>query len=171
MRRKTFKYQPLDLKTDIGIGVTLPFNNSAGGRNETQNYASGSLSGASVFSSTFTTEQQALSNLKNLLLTTRGERYMQPAFGSPLPDYIFSNITINGGIATSPDDVADIVSDLTDVINFWLPYIILIDVSVDIFPDQNTIRVSIEFRVTENGANKRIVLFQSDTAADIIEEL
>ena len=64
MRRKTFKYQPLDLKTDIGIGVTLPFNNSAGGRNETQNYASGSLSGASVFSSTFTTEQQALSNLK-----------------------------------------------------------------------------------------------------------
>jgi phage baseplate assembly protein W len=171
VKRETFKYQPLDLKTDVGIGVALPFNAAAGGRIPTQNYASGSAGGATVFSTTFTTEQQALSNLKNLLLTTRGERYMQPNFGSPIPNYIFGNITLDGSIAITPDNIVDIESDLTEVINFWLPYIILKEVTAEVFPDQNTVRISIVFRVTETGANQRIVLFQSESEAEIIEEL
>ena len=95
---------------------------------------------------------------------------MLPTFGSPVPDYVFGNITAGGGIAITPDEVSDIEGDLTEVINFWLPYIILNEVTAEVYPDENTVRISIVFRVTENGANRRIVLFQSDTAADIIEE-
>jgi len=167
--RETFRYQPLDLEPDVGIGVALPFNNSTGGRTATQGYNS-NAGGASVFSITYTTEEQAISNLKNLLLTRRGERIMLPTFGSPVPDYVFGNITAGGGIAISPDEVSDIEGDLTEVINFWLPYIILDEVTAEVYPDEHVVRISIVFRVTENGANRRIVLFQSSTAADIIEE-
>ena len=169
MARETFRYQPLDLEPDVGIGVALPFNNSTGGRTATQGYNS-NIGGASVFSTTYTTEEQAISNLKNLLLTRRGERIMLPTFGSPVPDYVFGNITAGGGIAISPDEVSDIEGDLTEVINFWLPYIILDEVTAEVYPDEHVVRISIVFRVTENGANRRIVLFQSSTAADIIEE-
>lgn len=169
MARETFRYQPLDLEPDVGIGVALPFNNSTGGRTATQGYNS-NTGGASVFSTTYTTEEQAISNLKNLLLTRRGERIMLPTFGSPVPEYVFGNITAGGGIAISPDEVSDIEGDLTEVINFWLPYIILDDVTAEVYPDEHVVRISIVFRVTENGANRRIVLFQSNTTADIIEE-
>lgn len=169
MARETFRYQPLDLEPDVGIGVALPFNNSTGGRTATQGYNS-NTGGASVFSTTYTTEEQAISNLKNLLLTRRGERIMLPTFGSPVPDYVFGNITAGGGIAISSDEVSDIEGDLTEVINFWLPYIILDEVTAEVYPDEHVVRISIVFRVTENGANRRIVLFQSSTAADIIEE-
>lgn len=169
MARETFTYQPLDLEPDVGIGVSLPFNNAAGGRSATQAYNT-NTGGGSVFNTTYTTQAQAISNLKNLLLTRRGERLMLPTFGSPIPEYVFGNITANGGIAIGPDEVSDIEQDLTDTINFWLPYIILDDVTAEVYPDQNAVRISITFRVTENGANVRIILFQSDTAADIIEE-
>ena len=169
MARETFTYQPLDLEPDVGIGVALPFNNAAGGRTAMQAY-NANTGGGSVFSTTYTTEAQAMSNLKNLLLTRRGERFMLPTFGSPVPDYVFGNITAGGGIAITPDEVSDIEGDLTEVINFWLPYIILTEVTAEVYPDENTVRISIVFRVTERGANRRIVLFQSDTAADIIEE-
>jgi phage baseplate assembly protein W len=167
--RETFRYQPLDLEPDVGIGVALPFNSSTGGRTATQGYNS-NTGGASVFSTTYTTEEQAISNLKNLLLTRRGERIMLPTFGSPVPEYVFGNITAGGGIAISPDEVSDIEGDLTEVINFWLPYIILDEVTAEVYPDEHVVRISIVFRVTENGANRRIILFQSSTAADIIEE-
>jgi len=167
--RETFQYQPLDLEPDVGIGVALPFNNAAGGRTATQAYST-NTGGATVFSTTYTTEAQAMSNLQNLLLTRRGERLMLPTFGSPVHEYVFGNITSDGGIAITPDEVSDIEGDLTEVINFWLPYIILNEVTAEVYPDQNTVRISIVFRVTERGANRRIVLFQSDTAANIIEE-
>ena len=169
MARETFQYQPLDLEPDVGIGVALPFNNAAGGRTATQAYST-NTGGATVFSTTYTTEAQAMSNLQNLLLTRRGERLMLPTFGSPVHEYVFGNITSDGGIAITPDEVSDIEGDLTEVINFWLPYIILAEVTAEVYPDENTVRISIVFRVTERGANRRIVLFQSDTAADIIEE-
>jgi len=47
------------LKYAKPIGITIPFNNPNG-----------------IFNQSFTNVRQVLSNLKNLLLTARGERYM-----------------------------------------------------------------------------------------------
>ena len=64
MARPTKKINPLDLKKNVAIWIPFP------------------LGGTPIFSSTFTTEEQALSNLKNLLLTRKGERPFQPLFGT-----------------------------------------------------------------------------------------
>ena len=54
------------------IGVTLPLQ-----------------FGDSTFEQSFQTKDQAKSNIKNLLLTKRGERILQPEFGSGLQSLLF----------------------------------------------------------------------------------
>ena len=69
-----------DLNDDISVGVTLPFDgNQLGGYNLSK-----------------TTLQQASSNIKNLLLTMKGERPMQPTFGSDLFRTLFEPM-VDGG--------------------------------------------------------------------------
>ena len=90
MARQEFKYNPLDFEPDVAVGVTYPFNGNSFGRGETQHYASGSVSGnPGVFGLSYSTEDQAVSNLKTLILTKKGERFMQPDFGTTLVDSLF----------------------------------------------------------------------------------
>jgi hypothetical protein len=63
------------------IGVTIPFNNPNG-----------------IFFQSYTNRQQAFSNVKNLLSTAKGERYMQPDFGSELRFILFENINDEGDL-------------------------------------------------------------------------
>ena len=74
-KREEKKYHPLDLQKNVGVGIPLP------------------LGGVPIFATTFTTEEQAISNLKNLLLTRKGERPFQPLFGTDVPSFLFENIT------------------------------------------------------------------------------
>ena len=57
---------------DYAIGISLPIQ-----------------IGNTAFNQTFTTNEQIKSNVKNLLLTKKGERVMQPAFGSGLQELLF----------------------------------------------------------------------------------
>ena len=65
---------------------------------------------------------QALENLKNLLLTRLGERILQPTFGCRLFDILFQ------------PNVFELKNEIKDIIiqpvNFWLPYIIINEVDV-----------------------------------------
>ena len=72
MAQQEYRYHPLDFEPDVAVGVLLPFNGNAPGRTFNQNYASGSQGGASVFAQSYSTEEQAVSNLKNLLLISMG---------------------------------------------------------------------------------------------------
>ena len=143
-------YNPLDFEPDVAVGVMLPFNGNAPGRKYNQHYASGSLAGASVFALSYSTEEQAISNLKNLLLTRKGERFMQPDFGTIILDSIFEPSTVD--LETRLQD------GLNEDIEFWLPYIIVDQIEVDRYIDQHIIDISLRFRVTENGANQVIKL-------------
>ena len=58
---------------DVAVGITLPFTQTNG----------------RLFNLSYSTEEQALSNLKNLILTRQGERIMQPLFGTNLQDSLF----------------------------------------------------------------------------------
>ena len=62
--RKEYFYNPIDFQKDVAVGVKLPFGKPNG-----------------LFAQSYTTEEQATSNLKNLLLTRKGERPFQPEFG------------------------------------------------------------------------------------------
>ena len=68
-------------------------------------------------------EYQVISNLKNLILTRRGERIMQPLFGTNLQDSLFEQNT-----AQLKNNIAD---SITSAINFWLPYVVVENLTID----------------------------------------
>jgi phage baseplate assembly protein W len=164
MNRVIYQYKPFIDPSSVAIGVKLPFNQTGTSKNDLSstvgNVRSGSFQttgGKGVFLLSYTTEEQAISNLTNLLLTRKGERYMQPNFGTDIYSSIFEQNT---------DILADILkSSLEDDISYWLPYITLIN--VDIFRDtrnENALNIRIVFRVTNVGANLVInVLAQENT--------
>lgn len=132
--RKEYFYNPIDFRPDVAVGVKLPFGKPNG-----------------LFSQSFTTEEQAVSNLKNLLLTRKGERPFQPLFGSDVYSLLFELID---------RDIEERMSKtLSDDIKFWLPYIVIDNISIDTNPDRNSVKIQLRFRVTEQGANQQIILF------------
>ena len=150
MAQEEYRYHPLDFEPDVAVGVLWPFNGNAPGRTFNQNYASGSVGGASVFAQSFSTEEQAVSNLKNLLLTRKGERFMQPDFGTQIVSSLFEQNT---------EDLETAIQDgLNEDIATWLPYIIIDNINVERQIDQHALDISLRFRVTENGANQVIKL-------------
>jgi|9_EtaG_2_1085328.scaffolds.fasta_scaffold11490_2 phage baseplate assembly protein W len=124
-------YNPLDLDNDIAVGVTLPFGKKNG-----------------LFNLSFTTAQQALSNLKLLFSTIKGERPFQPNFGTDLHLLLFEPLD-----DTLSERARDII---TSDISFWLPYIIIDDVEAESNADGNTLTLKTSFRVTENGSNQSV---------------
>ena len=134
--RKEYRFNPLDLKKNKAIVVKLP------------------LGGDPIFAQSYTTEEQAISNLKNLVLTRKGERPFQPLFGTDVYSLLFEQITA--------DTSQRLEQGLSDDINFWLPYIIVDNVSVNQNEDMNSVSISLNFRVTENGANENIIILVSE---------
>ena len=145
MRERTeYRYNPIDFDDNVAVGVTLPY---------------GKLGG--LFNLSYTTEEQSVSNLKNLLLTRKGERPFQPEFGSDVYSLLFENIGL---------DSSDRLSEsLREDINLWLPYIIIDDIIVDTEPDRNYVKIQLSFRVTEQGANQQIVVFVDSAGTTTVE--
>ena len=152
MSRTVYQYQAINEQPDQAIGISLPFNKSAAKRNVNTNYASGSLNAGSVFQQTFSTEEQAISNLKNLLLTRKGERLMQPNFGTNIYDSLFE--------ANTDTLVQEIKSSVRDDIEFWLPYIIVDDIDAIRLDDRIDLRL--HFRTSETSANLVINILASE---------
>ena len=88
-----------DLNPDVYIGLKLPFTRGMSG----------------LFPQSETTLEQVGSNIKNLLLTAKGERVMQPDFGSRLRELLFEQYT--------EDLSSRIQSEIQEAISTWLPYI------------------------------------------------
>lgn len=155
--RPEYKLYPEDFEKERAIGISLPFNKSALSRPVNINYSSGSMSGLGVFESTYTTEDQAITNLINLILTRKGERYMQPLFGTDVPDFVFEQNTRTNRF--------QLANSLRTDIAFWLPYIVLGDLRVEEGSPstpgdpQHSVTIIIPFKVTENGANRTVTFF------------
>ena len=111
-----------DLNPDIFIGLKLPFNRDKSG----------------LFGRKQTTLEQAGSNIKNLLLTAKGERVMQPDFGSRLRELLFEQYT--------EDLSSRIQSEIQEALSTWLPYINISSVNIiQSDEDPNTTSVDIDF--------------------------
>ncbi len=154
MSRPVYKYQPRNESPDVAIGIMLPFNNSSKSKPVTQNYASGSNSGGMVFAQSYTTQEQVVSNLKNLLLTRKGERYMQPNFGTNIYDTLFQN---------NVDDLRLTLKDsLTEDIEYWLPYINVNDVVISTSNDMHALSIMLNFTITNIGSEMVINILASE---------
>ena len=135
-KRKEYRIHPLERKVNKAIGVKLP------------------LGGDPLFALSYTTEDQAISNLKNLLLTRKGERPFQPLFGTAIYSLLFEQMT--------PNLSEVLTQSLKKDIGFWLPYIIIDDLVITQEDDINRLNISLSVRVTENGANTNIIVFVSE---------
>ena len=150
------KYYPEDDQQSGTLGILLPMNNGGD-----------SIRGG-FFNMSRTTEEQAISNYINLLLTFPGERYMQPDFGIGIQRRLFEPNT--EGLRLS------IEADIDRQSAFWLPYInnhsIEVRERVDIpgmkaTDSENAIQIIITFSVTEDGANHQLVIFETGGRTNI----
>lgn len=94
------------------------------------------------FDQAFTTYEQAKSNLRNLLATKKGERIMQPEFGTGLQSLLFEQLDDNLE--------QNLQSVITETVRFWLPYINIEEIDVrmtDEMKDMNRAEMSITFSV------------------------
>lgn len=100
----------------------------------------------SLFNSLYDLRLQVKENLKTLLLTRKGERYMSPTFGTDLLDIIFQP-----NVEELKQDVYDIIAE---AINVWIPKIQLVDIktttNVDDTTLNNTVLVSITYSIVED---------------------
>ena len=123
----------------VGIGFPLGFN--VDGR---------------MFTQTKTVLEQAKSNLRNLLLTTKGERVGQPEFGCDLIEVLF-----NQNIVEISDRVDEIIRE---AVSQQLPYIIINDIFVSsAVDDTNQLNIQLEFSVSLEPETFDSLLLQFNT--------
>ena len=110
------------------------------------------------FAMTKNSLEQAQHNLKNLLLTSPGERAMQPEFGSNMRAICFEQIDKNLPVT--------IEKEVRNAVEIWLPYINIQEVNtLTEDQDQNKIHVEIKFSTTLNPQSlEQITLDASYTA-------
>ena len=99
-----------------------------------------------IFATNYTTLTQAKDNLKNLMLTKKGERLMQPEFGCDIWLVLFEQIS--EGIIE-----AKIESYIVDAVSQWLPYLNIDEIIFDYDSndiDNNRIGLDIKFSLKNN---------------------
>lgn len=110
-----------------------------------------------IFSTIYTVRQQARENLKSLLLTRIGERYMQPTFGTRLLEIIFQPNT--------HDLKPEIEDILVEPINSWLPYIVIDGIDITTAEDTPNLpyqtQISILYSI-QNFSTDTITIFANN---------
>jgi len=125
-----------DKNPDKFVGITFPLD----------------LTAFSTFEQSKTLLQQTKSNLRNLLLTTKGERVFQPEFGSDLTRLIFEQYT--------PDLEDRIEVAITDAIERWLPYVIVNEIIVRSDErNQNAVLVQLEYTIQTDKESLQTITF------------
>ena len=112
----------IDRNDDVYVGLEFPLDHNLTG----------------FFRQSKTIPQQVKSNIKNLLLTSKGERVFQPNFGCDLKNVIFEQIDIQ-----SLDEVDE---SIREALSTWLPYVNINDlIIVQSESNPNEITISLEY--------------------------
>ncbi len=121
---------PVDTQAQKAVGVDLPFSAPA------------------VFKSNYFTRDAIKNNLINFYSTKRGERVMNPLFGSRLQNLVFNNIT-----EITDDSIRAIITDET---NNYFPFVTLTDINIQKQEDNNQYIITITYQVANFGINDTI---------------
>jgi len=113
----------IDRNEDKYVGIRFPLDHSPEG----------------FFYKTRTVLEQSKANLRNLLLTTPGERIFQPSFGSRLKNIVFEQ---GQDIPNRVEESIRIAADT------FLPYINIINVFTT--QERNQVNIQVEFSVALN---------------------
>ena len=119
------KINPLDRQPRKAVGLDLPF------------------SGQAVFNSTFQTKDALKVNLINYFLTNKGERPLNPTFGSGIRELLFENITENA--------LEEIKAVVKNDLSTFFPRVI--PTKLELFSDPDTHIVSLNMKYAIRDAN------------------
>lgn len=110
------------------VGITLPITNGNTG----------------MFEQSTTVFQQVKSNFKNLILTKKGERLMQPDFGTDLYRILFENITEN--------TLENARLSVVQATERWMPFLEITDFQVKnpVNGNPHRIDMSVTYRFRNN---------------------
>ena len=122
-----------DRDDNVFIGIDLPFRKSDG------------VEG--WFASTDTTIKAVKNNIKNLLSTHKGERYLQPNIGLNLTKFLFEQF--------SDELRLQIENDILDTLEFWLPFIQVKNLEIEMSSasdstGKNTLMINVLFNITKD---------------------
>jgi phage baseplate assembly protein W len=99
-----------------------------------------------IFSVNYTTLTQARENLKNLILTKKGERLLNPTFGCDIWKVLFEQM--DGNLIEN-----QIETSILDAVSIWLPYLSIDEIIFDYDDndiDNNKIGLDIKFSLISN---------------------
>lgn len=126
------KIDPLDLSPDIAVGIDLPFT------------------GRGVFNSTYLSKDAIRANIINYFLTNKGERYMNPDFGSDIRRLLFENI--------DSDNLEVVREVIKRDLSFFFPRVDpkLIQVTSD--PDNNTVSTLLRYQILDTNIEDEVLI-------------
>jgi phage baseplate assembly protein W len=111
----------------------------------------------SIFQTVYSIQKQTRENLKTLLLTRVGERYMQPNYGTNLLSIVFQPNTNE-----LKPEIQDIIQD---PVTYWLPYITIENIDIVTAEDDPTlphqIKISIQYSI-QNFDTETITIFANN---------
>ena len=122
-----------DNDTNVKVGIDLPIR-----RDDTS---------GGYFASTLTTIEAVKNNIRNLLQTNEGERFLQPTLGLNLRRLLFEHIT--------NENLIGIQDSILDKLSVWLPFVEVRDIQVETNESNqvvgaNEIRVKILFNIKQD---------------------
>jgi phage baseplate assembly protein W len=121
---------------DYAIGLSLPLQMTT-----------------NTFNQTYDSLVQLKSNVRNLLLTKKGERLLQPNFGTNLHNLLFE---------PNDEELEQKIYDAIDsAVRFWIPQLNIEEINVeatDAMKDTNSVNVSIVFSTKYNNQNFNVDL-------------
>lgn len=129
---KVQQIDPLDLRNSVGVGVNLPFT------------------GKAVFNTTYTTREAIKANLINYFLTNKGERYLNPSFGSDIRLLLFDNIT--------PEKISNLKLVISNELALFFPRVSPTVFEVEGDPDLNSFKVYLKYQIINTNAEDEILI-------------
>jgi phage baseplate assembly protein W len=118
---------PIDVGQQVAIGVPIPFNSPQ------------------VFTQTYTTSEQVKSNLINFILTAKGERPLNPEFGTTIRQYLFENITNN--------TLRNLEDSLREELTLNFPSVTITNINFNPQYDTNAINIIINYYILGGNPN------------------
>ena len=121
---------PLDINKNIKVGVALPLNE------------------VNMFKGTDTINEQAKTNLINVLLTEPGERVYEPTYGVGIKQMLFEQ---------SPNE-NNLNEKINQQVNIHIPEITIVDTKVNFNEDEHILYVALTYMFNLDNAKDSIQL-------------
>jgi phage baseplate assembly protein W len=126
------KINPLDLQPRKAVGIEIPFSNK------------------SVFTSNYQTKDSIKNNLINYFLTNRGERYLNPTFGSILREKLFENVN-----SDLEDEIRTIVENALEI---YFPRVEPKDIIISSDTDNNLIKFYLSYTISQTNISDELLI-------------